>query len=866
MCPTTLIWCSRSPVFRAIVPLFVLGLLVSGSHGAVVAQAAGPSSSEMPSSSEVPSDGVAPEGAASDVAASDGAATEISLAVEIRSPGAETTISIPVRLNDEMDVVALSAADLSSVLNRSVEVGTRRTLNAAGEDGWLSPQELRDAGMDVVFHATDLTVTITVPVEAMEVVPLNVYRSRSLPDYPPVPNARLAVGMPLVLEGEMLHASGDAAVGTAVFSAFPGVAFRSWVVESSPWLQIRDGEPNGEIRDTRVVRSRRSTGVRLQAGQIVPATRGLQAPEELLAASVDNLQAHSDRTVVPALFARPIIVDTPGTIDIVVNGRTARSVPVQPGRYDVREIPVSAGVNAVEVVYRRDDGTEERFDLVIPYAGTLIEPGTFRYSVTAGVEEERPSRPAGSGFLQYGFGPAFTGGLLADVASTAGQLGVEATTALNLGEPSGAAYVSLDAEATFGWAMRAGYRFSHLSRPRLPTVATALEYRSDTFVRPSTESGTTQQSWQLSTSLGQALPGEFGLVVGHVMRAYHDDTPSSSFLYGTLSRRLGEQFSARVSGFVDFYDPRDQWGASVAVVYQAAARSVTGTSVLDVRDASLDVSTSAIVDGPTALAGTAALQDVGLTDGTFGGASVSGRAAGSRAEAMARGSLSLSGDGSTERNEFRSLSYMGRLGTGVYYADGVFGVARPIRSGFALVRPDTMLPTDTVLVTRGRRGGRPIASGVLGAAVVGPLEGGSAESLSVDVPGIPADYSLRETEFLLHPEYRSGAAITIRSSQRLYVRGRLTTEDGAPVSYVGLAVEPAFEPEVAPDAPPVGGAAFVDEDGNFEIYDLLPGDYRVMLQDGSARRFTFSVPVTPGPLHQVGTIVVSADGMEEDAP
>lgn len=93
----------------------------------------------------------------------------------------------------------------------------------------------------------------------------------------------------------------------------------------------------------------------------------------------------------------------------------------------------------------------------------------------------------------------------------------------------------------------------------------------------------------------------------------------------------------------------------------------------------------------------------------------------------------------------------------------------------------------------------------------------------MDLPEAPPDMLPRIQTALLVPSYKSGVIYASDILRRYKVVGTLVTEDGKPVSYM------------AGDIVDISGtnftSTFTDEEGNFEIYDLEPGSYRIEWPD-----------------------------------
>jgi outer membrane usher protein len=157
---------------------------------------------------------------------------------------------------------------------------------------------------------------------------------------------------------------------------------------------------------------------------------------------------------------------------------------------------------------------------------------------------------------------------------------------------------------------------------------------------------------------------------------------------------------------------------------------------------------------------------------------------------------------------------VGMIGS-LVYADKSIHAARPVGSGFALVRvPD--LPGVQVLHNRMHVG----KTDFRGALLVPGLIPYNGSYISINPDDIPLDRELeREGQYVAVPY---GGATTLRFAEKrlLIVRGRLVLPDGKPVPRGG-------------EATVVGGAqggSPVGSEGVFELIDLLPGRYQLEVQ------------------------------------
>jgi outer membrane usher protein len=155
---------------------------------------------------------------------------------------------------------------------------------------------------------------------------------------------------------------------------------------------------------------------------------------------LDPYQVHSPR---PRLSG---FAPTPSVLDVYVDGRLVRQVPVSPGAYDLTNLPVTAGAGNVETVLRDPFGRTEVLSWQYYYTAGLLTPGLSDYGYSAGL------RRSGFGRTSNAYGrPVFVGrhrfGVL-DALSLGGRL--DAAADLVSGGPSatiGLPFGTLDLEA-----------------------------------------------------------------------------------------------------------------------------------------------------------------------------------------------------------------------------------------------------------------------------------------------------------------------------------------------------------------------------------------------------------------------------------
>jgi outer membrane usher protein len=189
-----------------------------------------------------------------------------------------------------------------------------------------------------------------------------------------------------------------------------------------------------------------------------------------------------------------------------------------------------------------------------------------------------------------------------------------------------------------------------------------------------------------------------------------------------------------------------------------------------------------------------------------------------------------------------------QIGTSIAFADGAFGIGRPIQNSFLLAQPHSTVKDANVIAGRSlSRGGFEASSGPLGAAVVNRLSPYNPQDVQYDLDAIEAGYDIGSGVVRVDPPFRAGYKLIVGTDRFVSAVGFLTM-DGAPAALVaGLVTsgdDEGFEPE----------PFFTNSAGRFGLIGLAPGrSYTIRLNDGG-QTFTIEVPADNTGLYRVKTI------------
>ncbi|MBU6445016.1 MAG: fimbria/pilus outer membrane usher protein [Alphaproteobacteria bacterium] len=732
-------------------------------------------------------------------------------------------------------------------------------------DGVLPPAGFAAAGVEIEFDPTELAARIIVP------VPLRVHSAiRVAARMPPEQTGRemapAQVSGYLNMRGAVDHVSGGSS-GT-VHGFLPGVvAFDGalnvldTVLEST--LTYQSGSsPSSWVRgDTRLVRDFPEDRNRLTIGDIDYGTTGFQTYEPGLGISFARNFDLQPYQPVTSTGERSFLLERPSTVEVFVNGQRVRAFDLQPGTYNIRDFPLTTGLNDVALQITDDTGRVETAAFPFVFDTSLLARGeqAFSYALgfpatyTAYGRRYDEAHPFVSAFHEIGvadnvtLGAAFQGD--ADVRNYGadvrwGSLYGIVRTDLAYSQARG---------GTADFAARLQYRYIvPESRETFgQTVLARITYRGPSF-------------WQFGLpSAYNPVALDFGIVYGRRLYEglYGDFSYDLEFgrsTYGnahavaaSLNGRLNDEWTASVTARYDSQPGiRSGFGAMLTVSWLPFGSghriSVEADSTTSSYGADWSYTPSSLTDNVqadatayhapdiTALRGDASFRDY-------------------RFEADLQGTQSVDASG---RSTFRTGL---RAGTAVVYADGHFALSRPVTDSFAIVALDPSLRNHDVEIDPANGVPRAKAD-TLGPAVLPDLPPYFVHMLTLSAPNLPPGYDLGDQIYSLTPSYHSGTLIMAGTGATAMAEGTVVDSTGRPIELETGTIASLDAPEREPVA------FFTDRWGRFRVDGLPPGRYRLRFDPRPGESLHFTLPRDAVGVHDFGTLVLKPDPGKGDAP
>ena len=242
-------------------------------------------------------------------------------------------------------------------------------------------------------------------------------------------------------------------------------------------------------------------------------------------------------------------VATPSTVDVYVNGQFLRRVPLPPGEFELKDLPVPAGAADTRLVLRDAFGREQEIGSQYYFTSGLLKEGLHEFSYNLGVKRNNLATQSWDYgpliFLarhRLGVTDSLTGALRFEASSGTVSGGPSVSFRLPIGE------MELATAASAGEGMPGGAAFvgfSHLGR--ILNFGASARLLSPHYTTTSL-SPSDKRSWlQLNTLIGfPIIPG-----VGITLRYIHENSQTdrqSHRVSLAATTRLTNQLSLFVNG------------------------------------------------------------------------------------------------------------------------------------------------------------------------------------------------------------------------------------------------------------------------------------------------------------------------------
>lgn len=559
---------------------------------------------------------------------------------------------------------------------------------------------------------------------------------------------------------------------------------------------------------------------------------------------------------VTGLGGQRILLERDATVEVLVDGRQVELLQLAAGPYDLAQLRAQysgrdAQLFVTDVTGRRQITSFDSF--LDPGA---LAPGETEYSAALGfvprefgVDPTYSGDPALTGSYRLGISNRLTVGGAIQASQDIQVIGAEIITspqglpgrfelgvAASLGQGTGYA-------GQFGYSLRFG------SSDRFSQLSVNAEYRSEEFI--TVNDGIfldRSDAFFLNANYSQRLGDRDSIVVGASWYERGGFRANRSIFADFVRSTRRYRLTLGVEYGDDFFDRSFGVRASISIPF---GRNTRADATYNSRRDDARASISRGYEDRVGSYG----YDLAVRN-TQGTSSVEASGSYVANRFFARGFVSSSGHGIGNIGDARVARV--QVGTALAFADGTFGIGRPINDSFVVTRPHPDLEGQRAVLGSSVQSERPEAlSGIFGAALSGRLSSYNRQSIVYDLVGSDAGADIGDGVETVLPPYRSGYKLVVGSGASVSAYGFLNIGDER-ASLKGGTVSSADDIDFATQP------FFTNSSGRFAIIGLRPGfTYEVTLFEPAAS-YAFSVPEDAASLLQLDEITIIPEGGEQE--
>lgn len=610
-----------------------------------------------------------------------------------------------------------------------------------------------------------------------------------------------------------------------------------WVLESD--AQFTEGEPlqRGNIR---IIHDNLRQALRYVVGDFSPPTTGYQAGSSMLGIAVArNYSLQPDRVTRP-INQFQFFLERKSRVEVFSNGRSLQSLTLDPGTQDIRDLPLDAGINDVQLVITDDLGQVKRLDFAATTASNLLAPGLQQFSYSVGVPSQKKAgnfvynwqQPSLNLAYRWGVNSSFTTGAYFQANPKAQLLGWENYLATSIGMWNWDTAISHHQEIGTDIAAKVRYDYTKVGKtnPTQQLFGFTAEYRGQNFMSLGDLEPNNKAWLELNTYYNQKI---FGSIDSTINLRYQFNRIGSNFyqLSAGISKKFDRGFTlgAKVSHKQQSDRPDTQFLMNFNWTRTTSGQSFQTASNFSNQEAanhrfSWDTHSANAVEGIKT--------NVGL-DLINQNTNLSSRLAYTGNHL----NLELSHNGNLRRDTKSNPRQETQLkfASAIAFANGQWAISRPVSNSFAIITLNQEIQRQSLGVNPDGKGGY-AAQSKGGSAVIPDLSPYQLTMLRLDVPDLPVGVDLGESTLKLLPTYKSGTLVRVGKAATIFLRGVLQDAAGTPLEFNTGQIISLSDSNWQPIQ------LFTNKVGRFALTGFKPGKYEIQLFHPQIRRVIFEIP------------------------
>jgi outer membrane usher protein len=618
------------------------------------------------------------------------------------------------------------------------------------------------------------------------------------------------------------------------------VNHKSWVLEGSA-NYLESGNIPWRRNDVRLVKDSPDEALRFTAGDLSYQTMIFQQQRPMGGLSLAKNFALQPYTLTVPMTRNEFVLRAPSTLQIYVNERPFQRMDLPAGSFDVRNLPLGAGLNDVRYEIIDPSGKVESVQLPFNSDPESLRRGLHQYSYNFGFAST-PERATykyhsdlftGSAFHRYGFNDRFTGGLSMQGDRRQYVHGLESLYASSLGTfgidlaRSQVRYGVSDFAARFRYLYRdylggEGSQRSLLfstetQGPRFATLGNLQPNNAAIYT------AALNYSQQIIANIGAGLGGSYtknrAILEGYQDSYLMNYTLGKSWrggwnssLIASHGKNIVGQTQKSIFFLLSFQIPDSGHSVSYTLNTPNHSNRVDWRYISPKRSNQWNAN-----------AGVEKSSEQNLVDSQIG-------------YVHHRGELSLAHQAVDTSAGNRRQSGRLRVASALSYADGNFGMSRPIADSFAFVVKPAAWKGEELPINPGEDDSYETIATDSGPGIIPGLSSYTQSRVRVDSAKLSDGLTLGTENYTLLPTYKSGTVLEVGSDATVYGYGKILSPEGKPLELGFGQIYFVDEPDRAPVE------FFTNRAGDFQADGLKPGHYEIRGLSEFRKPLAFSIP------------------------
>lgn len=334
--------------------------------------------------------------------------------------------------DDKLVSVKLSniISDLESRISQDLLQSFKHYINV---DQHVKVKQLRESGLQVEYDPLYIVLNITIPADLRSVSDISLYRQYDIGKREVFEPEGVSAYVNFRGNVDYNHQGVSEGIQPFRLHSEGALNVHNWVIETEANYLEDDNRPF-ELENVRLVHDYIDKSSRLSIGHLNYPITGFQRFRALSGVSYSRNYADiQPYKVTESTGDTSFFLRDQSEVDVIINGVKVRELDLVSGSYDIRDFPVTNGVNDVTLIITDRTGRREERQFFVINENDLLKHGLHEYAYSVGIATDGVNRRkdyatnlAGfSGFHRYGFSNELTLGLNAQGSKNQELLGFD---------------------------------------------------------------------------------------------------------------------------------------------------------------------------------------------------------------------------------------------------------------------------------------------------------------------------------------------------------------------------------------------------------------------------------------------------------